>query len=90
MRPSGEIRTKLREFIRANYLGAAASPDFTDNASFLKQGIIDSIGILELAQFVQQTFRFKVDPTEILPENFDTVECLERYVCAKLDPKKPS
>lgn len=73
----------LRDFIRRNYLGAASRADFGEDDSFLKDGIIDSIGILELAQFVQETFGIRVDTADILPSNFDTLNKLERYVRQK-------
>lgn len=75
-----EIKRTLRDFIRRNYLGAASRADFGDDDSFLKDGIIDSIGILELAQFVQETFGIRVETADILPSNFDTLNKLERYV----------
>lgn len=81
---TAEIKNTLREYIRRNYLGAAARTDFGDDDSFLKDGIIDSIGILELAQFVQETFGIRVDTADILPSNFDTLSKLERFVQQKI------
>ncbi|MCG3176809.1 MAG: hypothetical protein MOGMAGMI_01773 [Candidatus Omnitrophica bacterium] len=79
-----DIKTTLREYIRRNYLGAASRTDFGDDDSFLREGIVDSIGILELAQFVQETFGVRVETADILPSNFDTLNNLERYVDRKL------
>lgn len=83
MSASTDIKQVLRQYIRRNYLGAASRSDFGDDESFLGGGIIDSIGILELAQFVQETFDIRVDMADILPANFDTLNKLERYIAAR-------
>lgn len=83
MNTSADIKQVLRDHIRRNYLGAASRSDFGDDDSFLRDGIIDSIGILELAQFVQETFDIRVDTADILPAHFDTLNKLERYIAAR-------
>ena len=77
------IGSALKKFIADNYL--AGSPEsLGDHDSFLKKGIIDSIGVIELTTFVQKTFKIKVEVKEIIPENFDTVHNLESYIQKKL------
>ena len=55
-----------------------------DNDSFLEKGIIDSIGVIELTGHIQRTYRIKIKVPEIIPENFDTLNNLERYITKKL------
>ncbi|RLC79677.1 MAG: acyl carrier protein, partial [Chloroflexi bacterium] len=50
---------------------------------FLEEGIVDSTGVLELVMFVEETFGVTVEDEEILPENFDSVTQLARYVRVK-------
>ena len=62
------------------------SPDgfhYADDTSFLEEGIIDSLGVMELVGFVQQEFGFLVDQDEVLPENFGSVALLTDYVRRK-------
>ena len=86
---SGEdgIGSVLKKFIVDNYLAGGQEP-LGDHDSFLKKGIIDSIGVIELTTFVQRTFNIKVEVKEILPENFDTIHDLERYIQEKLTEHK--
>ena len=56
---------------------------FGNTDSFLDKGIIDSTGVLEVIGFLEETFGIKVDDSEILPENLDSVRNIERFVSSK-------
>ena len=77
------IRNKLREFILANFMVDPETQKFSDTDSLLKKGIIDSMGVMELVAFVQREHSFRVDPEDILPENFDSLDSLESYIRRK-------
>ena len=83
-----DIKGKIRQFIIDNYLKKFQTAQLADNDSFLQQGIIDSIGVIELAHFIQRAFEIKIEVPEIMPENFDTLNNLEKYVSKKLKEKK--
>ena len=57
----------------------------TGNTSFLEEGIIDSTGILELVMFLEEKYGIKIEDSELVPENFDTLENIARYLEKKLD-----
>jgi acyl carrier protein len=79
----GGIKGGIREFIVNNYLRGATDKDLGDNDSFLEQGIIDSIGVIELTNFVQDRYGIKIEVPEIVPENLDTLNNLERFITKK-------
>jgi acyl carrier protein len=76
------ISTQIRQYIVDNFL--VSNGDFTDDDSFLEQGIVDSTGVLELVMFVEETFEFAVPDEDIVPENFDSVAQLAAYVRQKV------
>ena len=78
------VANTLRKFIKENYL---LGRDFTfaDDDSFLEHSIIDSIGILQLVTFLQDTYGITVRDEELLPENLDSVNAVTAYLCRKLD-----
>ena len=77
-----EIRKKLREFVTKNFY--MADPDaFTDQTSFLDQGIIDSTGVLELVSFVEGEWKLAVVDDEMIPQNFDSIDALVAFVTKK-------
>lgn len=80
-----EIKDKLRKFIEDNYLLSAGVDSFEDDDSFLEKGIIDSTGVLELLEFLEETFQIAVEDEEVIPDNLDTLNCLTVYVRDKLE-----
>ena len=51
--------------------------------SFLNEGIIDSTGILELIMFLEETFDVKIEDQELMPENLDSLNNIQRFIVAK-------
>jgi acyl carrier protein len=80
--PVLDARDKVRAFIKENYY----LPDdlaFTDDTSLLRQGIVDSTGVLELVSFLERDFEIEVQDLEILPENLDTIARIAAYIHRK-------
>ena len=77
---SAAIAARIREFIARDVLFTPGTFPYDDQASFLEEGIVDSLGVMELVGFVQQEWKFEVDQDEILPENFGSVASLTAYV----------
>ena len=71
-----EIEPQIREFIAKNLLYSDTGFAYADNTSLLREGIIDSLGVVELVEFVQTRFGVKVDQQEVVPDNFDSVASL--------------
>ena len=78
------IANTLRRFIKENYL-LGRDFIFADDDSFLEHSIIDSIGILQLVTFLQDTYGITVRDEELLPENLDSVNAVTAYLWRKLD-----
>ncbi|MCR4405891.1 MAG: acyl carrier protein [Anaerolineae bacterium] len=76
------ITEQIRKYIIDNFL--VSNEDFTDDDSFLEQGIVDSTGLLELVMFVEESFGFAVPDEDIVPEHFDSVARLAAYIHQKL------
>jgi len=78
------IRHTLRGFIQENYL-LGREFTFADGDSFLEHSIIDSIGILQLVTFLQDTYGVTVHDSELLPENLDSIDAIAAFLGRKLD-----
>lgn len=87
---SMELESQIREFISRNLLFTEDGFAYGDDASLLDEGIIDSIGVLELVNFVSTHFGLSVGPDEITPENFDSVNRLAQYIRQKQASPAPS
>jgi len=79
-----DIKSEIKKFIIDNYLRGAEDAQLSYDDSFLEKGIIDSIGVIELTSFIQEKYGIKIEVAEIIPENFDTLNNLERYTTKKL------
>lgn len=78
-----DVRQAIRAFILENYMHGASPSELEDAASFVDTGIIDSTGVMELILFLENELGVKVEDTEILPENLDSVEKICRYLESK-------
>jgi acyl carrier protein len=78
-----DIAPKISEFIRSSLL-LDSNVDLAGTASFLEAGIIDSTGVLELVQFLEETWEISVKDEEMVPANLDSLAKLEAFVKRKL------
>ncbi len=74
---------KIREFIIENFLFDASDDALQNDTSFLEQGIIDSTGVLELVDWLEEEFEINVEDEELIPENLDSVNILSAYILRK-------
>ncbi len=77
------VETQIKDFIVTNLLYSSDGYQYGDDASFLDEGIVDSQGVMELVAFVEEQFKIPVDDQDIVPDNFDSVSRLARYIRQK-------
>lgn len=73
------LNGELRDFIVENFLFGQSS-SFSDQDSFIKQGIIDSTGVVELISWVEEHYGIRVEDDEIVPDNLDSIDNLQRFI----------
>jgi len=78
-----DTNTKIQAYIAKNLLFSDNGFAYDDDDSFLEEGIVDSLGIMEMVMFVEETFSVTVEDHEITPENFDSVNKLAQYIQSK-------
>jgi acyl carrier protein len=77
-----EIKESIRSFVLDNFLFGEAN-GLEDDSSFLENGIIDSTGILELVEFLEEEFSITVEDEELVPENLDSIANVVKYLTNK-------
>ena len=66
----------------------ARQDDVTNETSLIEQGIVDSLGILELVTFIETEFCIVLDDDEMVSDHFNSIASLARLVGSKLgDPQ---
>lgn len=78
-----EVENKIRKFLAENFVLSDQVDQLGSSDSFLENGIIDSTGILELVFFVEDQFGIQIDTSEVVPENFDSIDYLSAYIRRK-------
>ncbi len=78
------MQTTIRQFIVENFLAGKDDPSFKNEDSFMETRVIDSTGIMELLEFVEEEWEISVDDSELTPENFDSVTKVAGFVQTKL------
>jgi len=77
------LQTEIRGFLVSSFGQRVAECGDTD--SLLENGIIDSIGVLELVSYIEQRFGVTVTESEMMPENFDSVSAIAAFLARRLN-----
>ena len=77
------IEEKIRHYIAENILFSGNGYPYDDDTSFLDNGVVDSMNVMELVAYVEDAFKVKVEDSEIVPANFDSVSNLAGYLRKK-------
>ena len=78
-----DIAGKIREHLKGISKGIDVTT-ISDDDSLWQEGVIDSLGMLEFMAFVESEFHIKIDSDELIPENFDSVRNISKYVESKI------
>jgi acyl carrier protein len=70
------IRERIRTFIVDTFF----VDEFADDDSFLRKGLIDSTGMMELVAFLESDLGIKLEDRELVPENLDSLSRVVAFV----------
>ena len=76
------VQSEVRAFIVENFL-FGTEQEFCSHDSLLQNGLVDSTGILELVQFIEQTYDLQISDDEMVPENLDSLHNVATFVVSK-------
>jgi acyl carrier protein len=78
-----EVLHQAKTYVLENFMYMRRVKELGDDDSLLRTGVITSLGVMELVDWVEATFGVRVDPSEITEENFDTVRSIARFISSK-------
>jgi acyl carrier protein len=80
---NGRVARQVAEYVRATFL--YARPDFAlpQDLPLLERGVVDSTGVVELVEFLQDQFSITVADDDITEENLGTIGAIARYVSTR-------
>jgi acyl carrier protein len=80
--PNDDVLSSIRQFV-AEKFPLARKRGIQDNDSLVAGGIVDSLGILEIVTFLEESFAFTLDDDEVVADNFDTIAAIANFVIEK-------
>jgi acyl carrier protein len=78
-----DIREQIREYIVQNLLFTDDGFTYSDDDSLLEEGIIDSVGVMNLVLFIEERFNIQIPDQDITRDHFDSVNKLGQYISSK-------
>jgi len=79
MHDRARLSAAIRSYI-AKQFPVARKESLKDDTQLLRSGIVDSLGMLDLVRFLQESFMMQISDEELTPENFATVASLVDFV----------
>jgi acyl carrier protein len=73
------VTDRIRDFL-AEHFPAARSRRLDPDESLLTNGILDSLGVLDVVAFLETEFKITVTDEDLLPENFESLGRLTAFV----------
>lgn len=78
-----ELKQQIKQFIiETTY---AKESDIKDDTLIFVQGFFDSMGFLSLISFLEEKFGIKTDDTELMEENFESINAIAGFIERKLN-----
>jgi len=77
------VLTRTRDYVQETFLYMRPGFALGDHDRLLEKGVIDSMGVLELIDFLQTAFRVAIRDEDVTEENFGTLADVARYVASR-------
>jgi acyl carrier protein len=77
------METVINDYISRELVQDPALLPLADDTSLLETGILDSLSLLRLVVYVEERFGIAVGDSDLLPENFASVDAICTYIRAR-------
>jgi len=78
-----DISKSLEQFIQDQIIKGQKDVDLQQTTNLIEEGIIDSLGIMKLLTFIEESYNLQISDEELLPENFESLKA----ICAMVESK---
>ncbi len=77
------VKERIKEFITKSTFIDGARIDYT--TMIFKEGILDSMGLVSLIAFLEEEYKISTDDTDLVEENFETIDAIAAFIGRKSD-----
>ncbi len=75
-----EVADRIEVFVRAQFSISPGDPGFGRTSDLLDGGYVDSVGFVELLEYLGEDFGVEVPENELLSEEFSSIDGMARVV----------
>jgi acyl carrier protein len=73
------VTARIKDFL-VEHFPSARNQALADDDHLLANGILDSLGVLDLVAYLEQEFAITVADEDLVPEHFETLRRLTNFV----------
>jgi acyl carrier protein len=78
-----DVARRVTDFVQEELLFEDGRRELTNETSLL-DGVIDSLGLMQIISFLEEEYGIEVDPVDVTIPHFGTAAAIERFVNQKL------
>ena len=78
-----DVLERVRAFVRRTFLYAQPDAQLPEELLLLQGGVIDSMGVVELIEFIQAEFGIKIPDEDITEDHLGSLAAIADYVVSR-------
>lgn len=82
-----QIVQKINEYILDEYFDGS-DEELNESTPLISSGVIDSISVLNLVDYLESTFSFEFESHEIDQSYLDNINLISDFIISKIHPKE--
>ena len=75
----------INQFIQSELVSDRTEDNLSNTDNLIESGILDSLGIIKLITYLEESYSIKVTDEELSIENFETIEAISRFLRNKIN-----
>ena len=80
MLESEKIKNQIRAYLKESVI---SSGEIENDTKIFDQGLLDSMGLLFLIEYLNENFKVEVEDEELDPKNFESIDNIASFVLNK-------
>ena len=79
-----EVSEALKAFVYENF-SLAGEEGVDETELLLEEGIVDSLGLLEIVDFIETSYGITINDTDMVLDNFGTIETIAAFIICSME-----
>ena len=75
-----DIETAIERFVVDELMLGDSNTKIDPSESLISSGVLDSLALLRLIAFLEEQMGVTVDDSEVIPENFETINEIKSFI----------